>query len=54
MKSLKNQRLIISYLSKGQELSEDFIIQYKNKLDWHDISKYQKLSKNFIRKFKDK
>merc|ERR1711991_1127891 len=30
------------------------IIQYKDKLDWHDISKYQKLSKNFIRKFKDK
>ena len=35
-------------------LSEDFIREFKNKVDWNWISVKQKLSENFIREFKDK
>ena len=38
-------------------LSESFKIElfreFKDKVNWHEISKYQKLSENFIREFKD-
>ena len=35
-------------------LSEDFIREFKDKVDWSAICRYQKLSENFIREFKDK
>jgi hypothetical protein len=42
------------YISKYQNLSEDFIEKYKDKLDWNCISRYQNLSEPFIEKYKDK
>ena len=42
-----------SYISRYQKLSEDFIREFKDKVDWFRISIYQKLSENFIREFKD-
>ena len=42
-----------SYISRYQKLSEDFIREFKDKVDWCWISIYQKLSENFIREFKD-
>lgn len=41
-------------ISVMQELSEDFIREFQNKLNWYYISKYQKLSDDFIQEFKDK
>ena len=38
----------------NNKLSEDFIIEFKDKVDWEYISKYQTLSEEFIRKFKNK
>ena len=35
-------------------LSEDFIREFKDKVDWSAICRYQKLSEDFIREFKDK
>jgi len=35
-------------------LSESFIREFQDKLDWSSISVYQKLSESFIREFKDK
>jgi len=35
-------------ISEYQELSEDFIREYQDKLDWWNISQYQKLSEEFI------
>ena len=37
-----------------QNLSEDFIREFKDKVDWGKISCNQNLSKDFIREFKDK
>jgi len=37
-----------------QKLSEDFIREFKDKLNWYRISRYQKLSEDFIREFKNK
>lgn len=45
-------RIQWNYISEFQELSEDFIREFKDKVYWHWISKYQKLSENFIREFK--
>lgn len=41
-------------LSMHQHLSEDFIREFKDKVDWTNISGYQHLSEDFIREFKDK
>jgi len=41
-------------ISKYQKLSENFIREFKNKVDWDNISYYQKLSENFIREFQGK
>jgi len=38
-----------SRTSRYQNLSEEFIREFKNKLDWVNISRYQKLSEEFIR-----
>ena len=35
-------------------LSEDFIREFQDKVDWLYISKFQTLSEDFIREFKDK
>lgn len=42
-----------NYISEFQELSEDFIREFKDKVNWTYISQYQKLSESFIREFKD-
>jgi hypothetical protein len=36
-----------------QKLSEEFIKEFKNEVDWDFISKYQKLSEEFIKEFKN-
>lgn len=36
-----------------QKLSEDFIREFKDKVDWNVISFYQKMSNKFILEFKD-
>jgi len=36
------------------ELSEDFIIKFQDKVNWHWISYQQKLSEDFVREFQDK
>ena len=41
-------------ISINQSLSEDFIREFQDKVDWDWISKYQNLSEDFIREFKDK
>ena len=41
-------------ISESQQLSEDFIREFQNKVDWKQISKYQKLNEDIIREFKDK
>ena len=40
-------------ISKSQRLNEDFIREFKDKVDWDYISTYQYLSENFIEEFKD-
>ena len=40
-------------MSRSQHLSEDFIDEFKDKVDWFCISKYQHLSEDFIREFKN-
>jgi len=41
------------YISNHEDLSEDFIREFKDYLNWEDISYYQTLSEDFIREFKD-
>ena len=41
-------------ISAYQNLSEDFIREFQDKVNWSYISKYQKLSETFIREFQDK
>ena len=41
-------------ISVRQKLSEDFIREFKDKVNWVYISQYQKLSEDFIREFKGK
>lgn len=35
-------------ISRKHSFSEDFIVEFKNKLGWSNVSRYQKLSFNFI------
>lgn len=42
------------FLSEHSGLTEDFIREFKDKLDWGCISIFQHLSENFIREFADK
>ena len=39
---------------KKNKLTEDFIREFKDKVNWCYISYYQKLSEDFIREFKNK
>ena len=41
-------------ISKFQNLSENFIRKYQDKVNWRNISNYQKLSEDFIRDHQDK
>ena len=41
-------------ISRCQNLSEDFIREFRNKVSWPWISKHQKLSNEFIEEFKDR
>ena len=41
-------------ISNYQNLSEDFIREFQNKIDWNNIFYYQVLSEDFIREFQDK
>ena len=43
-----------TYISIYEELSEDFIREYQDKVDWYFISSHQNLSEDFIREFQDK
>ena len=42
-----------SNVCQMQDLNEDFIEKYKDKVKWKDITKYQNLSENFIEKHLD-
>ena len=46
----KNWKLISRY----QELSEEFIDKYSDRVYWDLISQYQQLSKEFIKKYREK
>jgi len=46
--------LIWIKISKHQNLSEDFIREFEDKVDWRWISMSQDLSEDFIREFKNK
>jgi len=41
-------------ISLFSELSEDFIMEYEDRVNWFCISMTQNLSEDFVRKFKDK
>ena len=41
-------------VSKNQRLSENFIREFQNNVEWNKISRYQDLSEDFIRELKDK
>ena len=43
-----------TYISWKNNLSEDFIREFKDQLNWNYISSQQVLSEDFIREFKDK
>lgn len=45
---------IWSVISRCQTLSEDFIIEFKDKVNWYDISGDQKFSEEFALKFHNK
>ena len=38
---------------RNNKLTEDFIREFQDKVNWWLISEYQKLSEDFIREFKD-
>lgn len=42
-----------SRTSRYQNLSEDFIREFQDKVDWFYISLYQNLSEDFKKEFKD-
>jgi hypothetical protein len=42
------------WISRYQKLSEDFIREFQDRVDWNDISSNQKLSEGFIIEFQDK
>jgi hypothetical protein len=42
------------YVFANKKLSEDYIREFRSKVDWGNISCHQKLSDDFIRKFQVK
>jgi hypothetical protein len=49
-----NNSIIWLKISCFENLSEDFIKEFKDKVDWYIISHYQNLSESFVEEFKDK
>ena len=49
-----NKNINFNYISYQYILSENFIRELQDKVDWCYISERQKLSENFIREFQDK
>jgi hypothetical protein len=52
--NIKELRELIKYwdeISARKKLSEDFIKEFKDKVNWDNISQFQKLSEKFIREF---
>ena len=43
-----------SFLCHSKDLSEEFMREFKDKINWKHISRYQELSKSFIIEFKDR
>ena len=41
-------------ISQYQTLSEDFIREFKDKVDWIKMSEHKKISGSFIREFQNK
>jgi len=41
-------------ICRREKLSEEFIREHQDKVNWFDICYYQALSEDFIREFKDK
>jgi uncharacterized protein YajQ (UPF0234 family) len=41
-------------MSSNQDLSEEFVREFKDKWDWSGVSKKVKLSENFIMEFQEK
>lgn len=52
--SLSDWLTISGNASTGNSLSEDFMNEFGEQLDWGYISNYQKVSENLIKKFKHK
>lgn len=50
----KWDEVIWSYISKTQDLSEEFIEEFQDNVDWECISEYQILTEEFIEKFRIK
>lgn len=51
---IMHKYLDFTSLSRRENLSEAFIEEFQNEVDWDYINEYQFLSEDFIRKFKDK
>lgn len=51
---IMHEYLDFTSLLRRENLSEAFIEEFQNEVDWDYISEYQVLSEDFMRKFKDK
>jgi len=49
----KASKLMWGHISKYEELSEDFMEEFKDKLDWMCISRFQWITRKFIKKFEN-
>ena len=43
-----------SFLCHSKDISEEFIREFQDEVNWKHIYRYQKLSEDFIREFKNK
>jgi len=53
-KDFENKLKVDPSLGHVEALSEDFIREFQDKVDWISVSYHQKLSEDFIREFQDK
>jgi hypothetical protein len=53
-KGLSEDHVDWDWITRKQELSEDFIREFQDNVDWEEISANQKLSEDFIREFKNR
>ncbi|KAF2905105.1 hypothetical protein ILUMI_01089 [Ignelater luminosus] len=54
IKEFNKGEMIWYYICKRQELSEEFIRKYKDRVNWFAVSRYQKLSQDFLIEFRDR